>query len=166
MFRISKLTDYAIVLLSLFARNWAEEHTARELSGRARLPLPTVSKILKTLCRGGLLVSRRGASGGYSLARSPKEISIAQVIEAIEGPIALTDCSIEEPSGCDFEPQCPVRANWRRINLAVQSALGQLKLTDMADPAGIQDPCLLEVEQALGKWAGLQLLATHKRGDA
>ena len=166
MFRISKLTDYAIVLLSLFTENRAQEHNARELAGRTHLPLPTVSKILKTLCRSGLLLSRRGASGGYSLARPPEEISIADVIEAIEGPIALTDCSTEAPSGCDFEPQCPVRANWRRINLAVQGALAQLKLTDMASTGGTQDACILEVEQALGKWAGLQLLVTRKRGDA
>ena len=166
MFRISKLTDYAIVLLSLFTRGRTQEHNARALAGQTRLPLPTVSKILKTLCRGGVLVSRRGASGGYRLDRPPEEISIAEVIEAIEGPIALTDCSTGTPSGCDFEPQCPVRANWRRINRAVQGALAQLKLTDMVGPAGADDDCLLEVEQALGKWAGLKLLVTRKRGDA
>lgn len=166
MFRISKLTDYAIVLLSLFTRNWAEEYNARELAGQTQLPLPTVSKILKTLCRGGLLTSRRGAGGGYALARPPEEISIAEVIETLEGPIALTDCSTGAPSGCDFEPQCPVQANWRRINLAIQGALAQLKLTDMVGPVGTHDACLLEVEQALGKWAGLKLLVTRKRGDA
>jgi FeS assembly SUF system regulator len=166
MLRISKLTDYAIVLLSLFTRSQAQERNARELAGQTQLPLPTVSKILKTLCRGGLLVSRRGASGGYTLARPPEEISIAEVIAAIEGPIALTDCSTDAPSGCDFEPQCPVRANWRRINRVVQGALAQLKLTDMAGPAEAHGGCSQQAEPVLGSWSELKLLVTRKRGDA
>ena len=102
--------------------------TARDLSERARLPLPTVSKILKILAREGLLVSHRGARGGYTLARPPAEISVAEIIGALEGPIAITECVSEEPGVCGQESLCTIRANWLLINQAVQSALDKITL--------------------------------------
>ncbi len=135
MIRIAKLTDYGIVLLTHFAAEPGQTiHTARDLAARTHLPLPTVSKILKALSRSGLLVSHRGVSGGYSLARRPEEISVAQVIAALEGPIALTECSPDAHGLCTLESMCPVQSNWRRINRAVLEALERLRLSDMSRP--------------------------------
>ena len=96
--------------------------------------MPTVSKILKALARSSLLISHRGITGGYSLARAPEQISIAEVIGALEGPLALTECSSSAPGLCDLEAVCPVRSNWRRINDVVRGALAQLSLADMSRP--------------------------------
>jgi FeS assembly SUF system regulator len=93
-----------------------------------------VSKILKMLSRAELLVSHRGVKGGYSLARLPDEVSIAQIIDAIEGPIAMTECSATAPGLCELEPVCPVRSNWRKINRAVREALEKLTLAEMTHP--------------------------------
>ncbi len=135
MIRIAKLTDYGIVLLTHFAAEPEQAtHTARDLAARANLPLPTVSKLLKLLSRAGLLISHRGVSGGYSLARPPGEISVAQVIAALEGPIALTECSPDAHGLCTLESMCPVQSNWRRINRAVLEALEGLRLSDMTRP--------------------------------
>jgi FeS assembly SUF system regulator len=134
MVRIGKLTDYAIVLLTYFARDAEQVQAARELAAQAQMPLPTVCKILKALSRGELLISHRGVKGGYSLARRPQEISIAEIISVIEGPIAMTECSAKAPGLCELEPVCPVRSNWRRINQAVRQALENLTLADMTRP--------------------------------
>ena len=140
MIRITKLSDYAIVLLTYFARNAEQVHAARDLAARAHLPLSTVCKVLKSLSRGELLVSHRGVNGGYRLARRPEEISIAEIIAAIEGPIALTECSTSVPGLCELEPVCPVRSNWRRINKAVREALEALTLADMTQPLTQRSP--------------------------
>jgi len=134
MIRLSKLADYGIVLLSYFVRTDETVYTARELADESRLPLPTVSKIMKALCRGGLLVSHRGVNGGYSLAKPANQISVVDIIAAIEGPIAMTECSITAPGLCEFEAACPVRSNWQRINTVVVRALSGLTLTDMKQP--------------------------------
>ncbi len=98
-----------------------------------RLPLPTVSKILKLLAREGLLASHRGVKGGYSLAPPAEEISMAEIIAALEGPIAITEC-IERRARLLHEPLCPVRGNWQRINEAVRTALDGISLAEMAQP--------------------------------
>jgi len=134
MIRIAKLTDYAIVLLAYFARNGKQVHAARDLAAQAQIPVPTVTKVLKALSRGGLLLSQRGVKGGYSLARPSEEISIATIIGVIEGPIGMTECSAHAPGLCELEPVCPVRSNWQRINQAVQRALDTLTLADMTAP--------------------------------
>jgi FeS assembly SUF system regulator len=134
MLRISKMTDYAVVLATHLAAVKGP-HAARDLAVETQIPEPTTSKLLKKLTRAGVVVSQRGAKGGYSLARSPREIGIHQVIEAIEGPIAVTECSDESSdSFCEYETSCGVRANWQRINLAVQNALSDITLADMAFP--------------------------------
>ena len=135
MIRLSKLADYGIVLLSYFVRDTHAVRTARDLASASRLPLPTVSKILKALSRGGLLVSHRGVKGGYSLARPADDISVVEVIRAIDGPIALTECSHTAPGLCDLEIACPVRSNWQKINDVVVRALADLSLVDMTLPA-------------------------------
>jgi FeS assembly SUF system regulator len=135
MIRIGKMTDYGIVLLSFFARgDEPQVFNARELAAQSQLPLPTVSKILKALSRGELLESQRGVSGGYRLARSADNISVAEIISVLEGPIAMTECSDVGHGNCDLETHCPIRGNWRKINIVVRKALEGLTLSDMTRP--------------------------------
>ncbi len=134
MFRISKLTDYATVVLTLLAERGDAVHSASDLAVRAKLESPTVSKLLKQLGQAGLVESFRGANGGYRLARAAEEISVADIVIAMEGPIAVTECSLHDGL-CDHETHCGVRGNWRRISLAVDTALRAVTLADMLDPA-------------------------------
>jgi len=133
---MTRLTDYGIVLLTYFARDTARSmHNARDLAKAAHLPLPTVNKILKALTRKGLLLSHRGVKGGYSLARRPEEISMADIITATEGPVAITQCTVSLPGSCTQEFSCPVHLNWQKINDAIRQALESVSLSDMARPA-------------------------------
>lgn len=135
MLRISKLTDYAIVVLTnMVGPVTSGPHTARGLADRTRIPQPTVSKILKDLARSGLVLSTRGVQGGYSLARGPEHISVVEVIDAVDGPLSITECSSAEPTTCDYAGSCPVEANWVRINQVVRAALSTISLADMARP--------------------------------
>lgn len=135
MIRLSKLTDYGFVLLTRLARAESDEVlNAHEMSEEVNVPQPTVSKLLKALTRGGLLKAQRGAKGGYALARPPQQITVADVISALEGPIAMTDCSAEE--GCSHESDCPNKSNWQRISNAMFRALSDITLHDMADGNG------------------------------
>ena len=134
MIRITKQSDYGIVLMTRLASEPQELHTAAELAHEAQLPAPTVSKILKLLARGGLLESHRGVKGGYSLSRSPESISMAEIIGALEGPIAITECIEDAPGECSQEPFCGVRGNWQRINLAIRQALEAISLAEMTEP--------------------------------
>ncbi len=130
---MTRLTDYGIVLLSYFARNQDRPMlNARDIAAAARLPLPTVNKILKALTRKGLLVSHRGVKGGYSLARSPEKISMADIITATEGPVAITQCTVSLPGNCSQEQDCPIHSNWQKINDAIRLALESVSLSDMA----------------------------------
>jgi FeS assembly SUF system regulator len=139
MIRITKMTDYGILLLSRFATadNGAEPktRTVRDLATGAHLPEPTVGKLLKSLAKSGLLVSTRGVKGGYRLARPPRDITVAQIISAIDGPIAITDCATTGTAHrCDLEGRCPVQTNWQKINVAIRDSLEQITLADMAVP--------------------------------
>ncbi len=133
MIRITRQTDYGIVLMTHMAGDPARWWAAPELADEVRLPLPTVSKILKLLTREGLLASHRGIKGGYTLGRSPEEISMAEIIACLEGPIAITEC-IDDTTGCVHEPLCRVRGNWQRINEAIRTALGGISLAEMNHP--------------------------------
>ena len=137
MIRLAKLTDYAIVLMSHLAAEPEAQMTAASLAQASQIPMPTASKILKVLAREGLLVSHRGASGGYALARAPRDISVAQVIAAMEGPIAMTECAEIGDGECEQESICRVRGNWQRINDAVTGALSSITLEEMAQPFGV-----------------------------
>jgi len=138
MLRISKLTDYAVVLATHLA-GVERPHAARDLAVQTQIPEPTASKVLKKLARAGVVTSQRGAKGGYALARRPQEIGVNEVIEAIEGPIAVTECSDETTdSFCEYETNCGVRANWQRINFAVHRALSEITLADMAFPGAAE----------------------------
>jgi FeS assembly SUF system regulator len=135
MLRMSKLADYGTVVMTSMARAPDRVQSAADVALRTGLAMPTVSKLLKTLARNGLLVSLRGARGGYMLVRSPHEISVAQVIVAIEGQIGMTECS-GAPGLCTQESGCSVRANWQKINHVVLRALQQITLEQMTRPMG------------------------------
>jgi len=130
MIRMSKLTDYAIVILAHLARG-EQTLTAQSLATRSRVPLPTVSKLCKELSRAGLLQSHRGRHGGYSLTRPPEQISVAEVVEALEGPISLTECGASGTEACGMEPSCIARGTWDPVSRAVQAALRALPLSEI-----------------------------------
>lgn len=134
MIRINRETDYGVLILSLMATEPERRFNAATLATQRGLPLPVVSKILKHLAREGLVVSYRGAKGGYGLARAPEAITIADVVAALEGPISLTHCVDTGPSGCQYHTNCVASSNWNRINRAVQKALEGISLKDMTSP--------------------------------
>ena len=159
MFRLSKTTDYGIVLLARLAQNSNAEETgedasddarepwnARELARCSDLPAPMVSKILKALAREGLLVSQRGAKGGYRLARNPEDLTVSEMIRVLEGPVALTDCAIG-PALCEHETMCAVREPWQLISRVVERALADVTLADLV--AGGPSPAFASVRQLL-----------------
>jgi FeS assembly SUF system regulator len=125
---MSKLTDYAIVLLAHLARS-SKTLTAQELAERSGVPSPTVSKLCKELSKVGLVVSHRGRNGGYGLARPAERISVAEIVEALEGPIALTECLSAGRAVCGLEPSCPAKASWDPVSRAIQDALQGLPLS-------------------------------------
>lgn len=131
MIRLSKLADYGIVIMTTMASRPGVQHNAAEIAAASHIPQPMASKILKSLARAGILRSQRGAWGGYELARRPEEISVAEIIAALDGPIALTACIEDGPGGCDIEALCPARANWQRINDAIRGALDGIRLSEM-----------------------------------
>ena len=134
MLRITKQTDYGIVLMTLLAHHAGQRFSAPDLSAETRIPLPMVSKILKLLVRADLLDSHRGVKGGYALARPPHQISVASMIEALDGPIAFTECIEEAPGSCSQESICGVKENWQKINDVVRQALECISLADLSGP--------------------------------
>jgi FeS assembly SUF system regulator len=134
MLRVTKLTDYASVALTVLAADAQAVLSASELAERAGLEAPTVAKVLKPLAQAGLVQAFRGVNGGYRLARAPADINLVDIVEAIEGPLAMTECSIHD-GHCDIEQSCGARANWRRINDVVADALRNVSLADMLMPA-------------------------------
>jgi FeS assembly SUF system regulator len=141
MLRISKLTDYAIMVMVELSAADREVLSAQTLAERSRLELPTVSKLLKLLTKSGLVRSFRGANGGYQAERPARDISVAEIIAAIEGPIAMTECSIDMGL-CQQEDSCSLRSNWQRISMAVAQAMEQVSLEEMARPAPERKPAL------------------------
>ncbi|HIG64732.1 MAG TPA: SUF system Fe-S cluster assembly regulator [Methyloprofundus sp.] len=133
MLRLAKLTDYATVILSFMAKSQTQIHAALEISRATGIALPTVSKILKLLLKAEVLSSIRGAKGGYALVQPPEKITVASVIAALEGPIALTECSTQEGS-CGQVSGCQIGNNWRIVNQTIQQALESVTLADMLLP--------------------------------
>jgi len=133
MLRIGKLTDYATVVLAELVRHPGECWSAAQVAEITRLELPTVAKVLKTLAKSGLIDSVRGVNGGYRLDDSADSITVAAIIRAMEGPIALTECGLE-PGLCSREHDCSLKGNWQRIGETVESALESLTLADLAAP--------------------------------
>ena len=139
MLRVTKLTDYASVVLTVLASDPDAVLSAAGLAERAGLEAPTVAKLLKPLAQAGLVDAFRGVNGGYRLARDARHISLVQIVEAMEGPLAMTACSAEgEP--CGIAHSCGARSNWRRINDVVADALRGVSLADMLAPAAAVQP--------------------------
>jgi len=139
MLRLSKMTDYGTVVLAQMAHRPEAVHTAADLAEATHINLPTVSKLLKLLTKDGLLASQRGARGGYAFARSPTEISAADIINAIEGGMGITECAGDH-SQCSIEAHCDIGGAWQRINLAIQDALKSVSLAELARPATLVPP--------------------------
>jgi len=131
MLRISRLTDYATVLLATLAGEPQRVQTAASLAEQTRIAAPTVSKLLKQLQRAGLVTSTRGLHGGYQLARPAAQISAAAILDSLEGPVALTDCSVGHGQ-CEIEATCRVGRVWQRVNLAIRRALYDVSLAQLA----------------------------------
>jgi FeS assembly SUF system regulator len=136
MLRLSKLGDYGTVIMAHIARDPGRRYSAAEIAAGIAVSQPTVSKLLKILARAGLLVSHRGARGGYSLAQAPERISIAQIIDAVEGRVAMTECNVTAGL-CAQEPGCMGRSAWLRINEAVRGVLEGVRLAEFVQPASI-----------------------------
>ena len=135
MLRLNRITDYAVVVLTQMVREPDGQVTAPQLSEDSNVPAPTVAKVLKALAKEGVLASQRGVHGGYRLARPAGDISMLEVIRALEGPVSLTACVDGAEGDCNVELLCPVRGNWDRVNTAIRSALADVTLEDMATPA-------------------------------
>ena len=150
LFRINRQTDYGILILTslvqglrLDPEGWTDSMSsdrilsAPEIATVTGLALPTVSKILKSLARAEILESRRGVQGGYRLARDPQWITVQEIIEALDGPISLTECADSGPDECGVGSFCPMSANWRYINDRVRETLEGITLAQMSVPGGI-----------------------------
>jgi FeS assembly SUF system regulator len=131
MLRISKLTDYGTVILAALSSTPERRHTASEVAERTGLGVPTVSKLLKSFHRAGIVTSERGTRGGYQLARPASRITAAAIIDAIEGPVAITECSGDH-SACDIETTCRTGGAWQRINGAIRRSLDEITLAQLA----------------------------------
>ena len=131
MLRLSKMADYGTQVMTYMARDQAV-HSASEVSAGLGIAAPTVSKILKMLVRKNLVDSVMGAKGGYMLARDPAAISIAEIIDAMDGPISITECS--GTTTCERESTCSTRSNWQGINHIIQNALEKVNLAEMISP--------------------------------
>ena len=134
MIRLSRFADYAVLLMSHMAREPKRVHAAVGMADNTRLPVPTVSKILATMARASLLESIRGRDGGYRLAFHPRDITVEQIISAVDGPIALTVCLESHGVSCELEDICPSQPNWRRINDALRHALRGVSLAEISTP--------------------------------
>lgn len=145
MLKLSKLTDYAAVVMAQIARHPEQPHAATELAEAVQLPHPTVSKTLKMLVRAGLLTSRRGAQGGYWLARPAERITASDIIAAIEGPVAMTECSHAD-GDCELAGSCGVADNWQRVSLAIRTLLDGVTLAHLAQTAPIKLPVQLPIQ--------------------
>jgi FeS assembly SUF system regulator len=152
MLRMSKLTDYGTMVLAQLAANQGTLSTAGQVAVATHLGQPTVSKLLKSLARAGLVVSERGVQGGYALARPPERISAAEIIDALEGPVAITACSALD-GDCDLESFCRVGHAWQRINLSIRQALHEISLADLQGPKG-RSPAM-DLKSALTEATGL-----------
>ncbi len=132
--RLTHLADYAVVIMTAAARRDAGARlSASELAQETGVPLPTTQKLMGRLASAGLFDSARGVAGGFSLARPGGEISLADIIEAVEGPIAMTQCcGSDEASDCALDAHCRVKPHMNRVSNAVRGALDAVRLTELA----------------------------------
>lgn len=145
MLKLGKLTDYATVLLASMATAPERLHAAQELSRNTAVAAPTVAKLMKQLQQGGLVSSTRGARGGYRLLQNPASVTVADVIRALEGPIAVTDCAVH--GSCALEAACGAKTPFRLINAAITQALEAVTLADMAASLTAAPRVLIETKE-------------------
>jgi len=126
------MIDYGVVIMSQLAHTQREVMTAPEISGATGLPMPSVSKVLKSLGRSDIVNSHRGVHGGYSLARRPDDITLADIIETLEGPVALTACVDGSDDQCKVETLCPIQGGWEKVNFAIRNALEEVTLSELS----------------------------------
>ena len=131
MIRLNKMTDYAVVLMTELALSGKVVASA-DLARRTTIPQPTVAKLLKVLAQGRLTVAHRGRAGGYGLACSAEDISVAQIIEAVEGPLAVAACIDGTHDNCEYELTCPMNGRWEMVNTVIRRALNEVSLAEMA----------------------------------
>ncbi len=134
MIKLSKLTDYAVVVLADMAKDPGRQRTAADLAVTTTLPEPTVAKVLKLLAKGGVVMSIRGVNGGYRLDKAPTDLTMASVISAMDGPIALTACADGGEGCCTYEHTCAVKKKWAPVNAAMRAALENVTLAEMIAP--------------------------------
>ena len=134
--RLSNLADYAVVLLTAAVRHTGGRLNATALAEQTGLPLPTTQKLVGRLSSAGLIVSARGAGGGFRLARPAAAISLADIVEALEGPIALTACVEAGKHDCGLDHHCQVRPHWGAVNDALKGALAGVSLAQLAVSTG------------------------------
>jgi len=132
MLKISKMTDYAAVILGYLAKTQPSFVSAKTIATSSELSLPTVSKLLKTLADAGLVKSSRGTDGGYCIAKNTSEITVAEIVTAIEGRVAITECC--KSTNCNLEKKCSLKVKWQRINKLILELLDGVKLSDMLAP--------------------------------
>lgn len=130
MLRLTRIADYGVLLMANMAASDRPRLTAADLATATRIPSPTVSKVLQTLLMGKLLISVRGAHGGYSLARTAEKISVAEILQCFDGDLALTECN-QEHSQCDQHSVCGISRNWQGINRSIARVLRNISLSDM-----------------------------------
>ncbi|WP_120496012.1 SUF system Fe-S cluster assembly regulator [Kiloniella sp. EL199] len=145
MFRLTRLTDYAVVVLGQMSSQKEQVMTAPQIAEETGLPLPTVAKILGLLSRQNLITSLRGAGGGYISHQDAASITVADILQSIEGPIALTACVEGAVDNCSVETMCPMRGNWNKVNQVVANALKTVTLADMID---FQDSFIIDKQKS------------------
>ncbi len=131
------MTDYAIVVLGALAHRHGETMATAHLADLTGLGQPTVAKVAKILLASSLLETQRGVHGGYRLTKPPADISLVDIVEAMEGPIAVTDCVAGAQDPCAISNCCFMSNNWNRVNLAIRNALNDISLKDLTNPARI-----------------------------
>lgn len=160
MLRISKLTDYGTLVLSTMASAPDTQFSATELAQKLGLNTTTVSKLLKSLTRAELLNSQRGAHGGYQLAKAIDQISALEIIRALEGPVALTECSTDH-NECEIAAACKMQSKWQIINFAIRRALSELSLADLSKP--VQTNINLNLSAAIAEFDTTQTYMESKQ---
>jgi FeS assembly SUF system regulator len=133
MLKISKLTDYGVVVLNVLAEAGAVKLSGEDIAGKTGLAMPTVRKVMKALADSGLVIAQRGARGGYRIARAPAQIRMLDIVQAFEGPVALTDCAANEDV-CDITHSCSLSSNWGGVNQLITQVLARVTLNDIRQP--------------------------------
>ena len=131
MIKISRLADYAVMTLGALANAGDMRMTAARISECTNLPEPTSAKVLKLLAKSGIITSVRGVNGGYILTRKPEDITVAEMVAAVDGPVALTLCAMDDQNDCGYACSCPMQAGWGKVNEAVVKALANVTLHDL-----------------------------------